>query len=529
MRDSHRPEGSPGGSGPSREDGLDEAAVRVGGDAYGGVRLGGAPRAAARKSARGARTRRRNLVLAGAMSSVVLMGSAVLWALPNYAASQIDSVDAGVAGSASRGAMNILLVGVDRRDNLTRREQNQLKLGRDTGRRTDTMMLVHLSEDHSKVTVVSIPRDTWTTLPDGKGDHKINAAYQLGGPKLTVKAVQSLTGLTVNHYVEVDVLGFIKVVDAIGGVSVCTPVPIDDPKTALNLQPGTYELDGVKALAFARTRVTARSDFDRIDRQQQFMSALLKQALSGDTLTSPAKLTGFITTTLNTLTVDAELSADLLGLANQLKGISTDDVSFATVPIADSDFRTPTGESAVLLDKAAARALFQSIDADQPLAAPGSSASPKPPASGSPSASPTPAPSPPALTVPPGRVTLRVLNGTAIVGLGARTKTALVGAGFLIPDKPGDTSRRDHTQTVVRYGTGQLDAARTVAAALPGSELREVEIDGIEVIVGRDQPAVKKVTVTGTPPPSTAPAAKATAAPTTTATARTATQNICKK
>ncbi|SDG65818.1 cell envelope-related function transcriptional attenuator common domain-containing protein [Sinosporangium album] len=540
MRDSHGGGGSPasegasGGAGSSRdgEEPLPESGVQVGGDGYGGVRLGGQQPQGMRALRKSARARRRNLILAGAMSSVVLAGSAVLWALPNYAASQIGSVDAGVAGSQSQGAMNILLVGVDKRDNLTRKQQNQLKLGRESGQRTDTMMVVHLSEDHSKVTVVSLPRDTWTTIP-GKGEHKINAAYQLGGANLAVDTVEKATGLTINHYVEVNVLGFIEVVDSLGGVSVCTPVAINDPKTALDLAPGTYQLDGVKALAFARTRATARSDLDRIDRQQQFMSALLKQALSGDTLTNPAKLAGFIDSTLKTLTVDRELAGDLVGLADQLRSISTDDVSFATVPIADSDYRSPTGESAVLWDKPAARDLFRRINADEPLvpgATPSGSASPSASAgpSSGPTASPSPTPSPTALNVPPGRITLRVLNGTPISGLGARTRTALVQAGFLIPDKAGDT-RRDHTQTIVRYGPGQLDAARTVAASLPGSELRDVDIDGIEVIIGRDQPAVEKVSVTGPPPSSTPSAAPATPTPTTTATARTATQNICKQ
>ena len=197
----------------------EDSGVQVGGDAYGTVRV--SPRRE-RRSVRGARSRRRGLFLAGALSCAVLGGSGVSWALTNYVTTKIKSVDAGVAGSQSTGAMNILVVGVDKRDDLTRRQQNELKLGREVGQRTDTMMVLHLSEDHTKVTVVSLPRDTWTTIP-GQGLHKLNAAYQLGGPKLTVQAVQDATGLTVHHYVEVNVLGFIGVVDSLGGVSVCTP------------------------------------------------------------------------------------------------------------------------------------------------------------------------------------------------------------------------------------------------------------------------------------------------------------------
>ncbi|MER5648621.1 LCP family protein [Streptosporangium sp. NPDC002524] len=492
--------------------------MHVGGDAYGSVRVN--PRRD-RRSARGARTRRRGLVIAGALSCLVLGSSGVTWALTNYATTKIEAVDAGVPGSrSSTGAMNILVVGVDKRDNLTRKQQNQLKLGRETGERTDTMMVIHVSEDHRKVTVVSLPRDTWTTVP-GKGLHKINAAYQLGGPKLATRTVQTATGLTLHHYVEVNVLGFIEVVDALGGISVCTPVPINDPKTALDLQPGTYSFDGVKALAYARTRATARSDLDRIDRQQQVISALLNQALSGETLTNPIRLASFVDTTLDTIRVDDALRGDLLGLADQLKDVSTDDVAFATVPLADVDYKTPTGESAVLWDKEAARELFRRIAADETLVKPAKSAKPG-------KATPTPAASPtaPALTVAPSRIALSVLNGTTITGLGAQTRADLQRVGFQVPEVPGNTPQKDFEKTVIRYGPAREDSARTVAAALPGAELRPQESlgDRIEVVVGRKHAPAKKVTVKETaasPTPSATPAA--------TPTARTATDNICKK
>ncbi len=493
----------------------EDSGVHVGGDAYGSVRVN--PRRD-RRSARGARTRRRGLVIAGALSCLVLGSSGVTWALTNYATTKIEAVDAGVPGSrSSTGAMNILVVGVDKRDDLTRRQQNQLKLGRETGERTDTMMVIHVSEDHSKVTVVSLPRDTWATVP-GKGMHKINAAYQLGGPKLATRTVQTATGLTLHHYVEVNVLGFIEVVDALGGISVCTPVPINDPKTALDLQPGTYSFDGVKALSYARTRATARSDLDRIDRQQQVISALLNQALSGETLTNPVRLASFVDTALDTIRVDDALRGDLLGLADQLKDVSTDDVAFATVPLADVDYKTPTGESAVLWDKEAAKELFRRIAADETLV--------KPARPGKSTPTPAASPSAPALTVAPSRISLRVLNGTTITGLGAQTRADLQRVGFLVPETPGNTPQKDFEKTVIRYGPGREDSARTVAAALPGAELRPLESlgDRIEVVVGRKHAPAKKVTVKETaasPTPSATPAA--------TPTARTATDNICKK
>lgn len=481
--------------GPSEED----AGVRVGGDAYGGVRVPPRPR---RRRGRSAKARRRNLLIAGLLSAGVLVGTGVVWATPR----QIGAVDAGVTEPKSRGAMNILLVGVDKRDDLTRKQQNQLKLGRESGQRTDTMMVIHLSEDHTKITVVSLPRDTWTTIP-GKGQHKINSAYQFGGPKLARQTVEQATGLQINRYIEVNVLGFIDVVDALGGVTVCTPVPINDPKTGLNLAAGTHELRGAQALGYARTRATARSDLDRIDRQQQVVSALMDRALSAGTLANPARLAAFVNSTLRTIKVDPD--DGLLGLASQLRDVSLDDVSFADIPLDDVDFKAPTGESAVLWDKEGARELFRRIAADENLATP------------TPSTSASASPKPTGAPVPPERIAVRVKNGTLITGLGARTKQALVAAGFQVPGEPGDTTTSNFKKTVIRYAAGREDSARTVAAAIPGAELRQADIDGIEVIVGSDQPKIRK------PPATATPSAKPTgdAAPV----AKTATQNICKK
>ncbi|GGM87408.1 LytR family transcriptional regulator [Thermopolyspora flexuosa] len=525
------------GSGDEAEVG---SGVRVGGDAYGKVRLDpprasrtggrsgprpappGCLRRAVRRKRRDPRARRRSLIVTGALSALVLAGSGVVWALPNYAAGQVGAVDAGTVEAEPRGALNILLVGVDRRDHLTRRQQNLLHLGRDLGRRTDTMMLIHLSEDHDRITVVSLPRDSWVTIP-GKGEHKINSAYQFGGPKLTVETVRQATGLPIHHYVEVNVLGFIDVVDAVGGIEVCTPVPINDTKTKFRLPAGTHELDGVQALFYARTRATARSDLDRIDRQQQVLSALLDRALSGGTLANPVRLTNLINSALRTITVDRALSQNLLGLAEQLRDVSTDDVEFATVPLADVDYRTPTGESAVLWDKAAAAELFRRIKDDEPLIKPVTSPSATPSSGGTAtpggaaSATPSPSASP---TIPPSRIMLRVYNGTDVNGLGARTRQELIDAGFLVPSPAGNTATA-YEKTVIRYAPGREDSARTVAAAIPGAEVRQADIEGIEVIVGRQHPGVRKVTV-AVPSPAATPGASPSPS------ARTATQNICR-
>ncbi|SEG67287.1 cell envelope-related function transcriptional attenuator common domain-containing protein [Nonomuraea solani] len=481
-----------------RDPGEEDAGVLVGGDAYGGVKLTpGRPRKPPpQPPRRSAKARRRNVLIAGFLSTGVLVTTGVVWATPR----QIGTVDAGVTAPASQGAENILLVGVDKRDDLTRQQQNRLKLGRESGQRTDTMMVIHLSEDHSKVTVVSLPRDTWTTIP-GKGDHKINSAYQFGGPKLAKQTVEAATGLQINRYIEVNILGFIDVVDSLGGVTVCTPVPINDPKIALNLAAGTHQLDGVRALGYARTRATARADLDRIDRQQQVISALLNRALSADTLANPGKLASFVNTTLSTVKVDPD--DGLLGLASQLRDVSLNNVTFAEVPLANVDFKSPTGESAVLWDRAAARDMFAKIDKDQDPAKPTPSA--------------TPSSKPSAIT--PDQITIKVKNGTLITGLAARAKTALAGAGFKVPGEPGNTTKKDYKKTIIRYGEDLEASAKIVAAAIPGAELRKADIKNIELILGSDQPKIGKKE-TG---PS--PSAKPSVTPTT----KTAMQNICKK
>ncbi|MDH2424002.1 LCP family protein [Sphaerisporangium sp. TRM90804] len=486
----------------------------MGGDAYGVVRLPQRP--ASRRTRAGAR----GVLLAGALSGAVLVGSGALWVLSSYAAGQIKSVNAGTTGSDARGAMNILLVGVDKRDDLTRQQQNRLHLGREVGQRSDTIMVIRLSEDHSKVTVVSLPRDSWVDIP-GKGAHKINSAYALGGAPLAVRTVAAATGMTIHHYVEVNVLGFINVVDALGGVSVCTPVAINDVKTRFQLAPGTYELDGVKALFYARTRATARSDLDRIDRQQQVISALLQRALSGGTLANPAKLADLVGSTLKTLTVDEALAKDLLGLANQLKDVSTDDVTFATVPLSNVNYTAPTGESAVLWDKPAARDLFKRIEADEPLVKPtptaGTTTSPSAGALATPSSTPAPT-----LSIPPSRIAVRVVNGTDIDGLGARARADLRKAGFLVPLEPVTTGTR-YENTVIRYPAGREDSARTLASAVPGAETRQADVPGVEIILGATYKGTGKVTVKPSTGTTSTPSAAATPV------ARTATQNICKK
>ena len=247
-------------------------------------------------------------------------------------------------------------------------------------------MLVHISSKHDKITVISLPRDSLVTIPGhrsngsegakgasvGERQGKLNWAYMYGGAPLTVQTVERATGVHVDHYVEVNFLGFLKVVNALGGVTVCTPQPINDPKSGLRLPAGKSNVDGPTALAYSRARytLTGGSDLGRIDRQQQFMSAVVHKALS-----EPAKFPAFLRAALDAIRADKGLSKkDLSALAMQMRGMSTDSIAFTTVPLSNSNYMVPIGgqqQSTVLWDRSAGDRLFQEIDgrqADHPAA-----------------------------------------------------------------------------------------------------------------------------------------------------------------
>ncbi len=216
--------------------------------------------------------------------------------------------------------------------------------------------------------MVSIPRDSWVNIP-GHGMNKINAAYGLGGAMLVVQTVEQDTGLTINDFVQVNFLGFVKVIDALGGVNICLPLAVDDPYSGLDLSAGVHHVDGITALAYARDRHSfATSDLARIQDQQRLLSSLLTEAISSGLLANPVRLYQFIRAALSALNVNQGLN--VAALADQMRGISARDVRFMTVPLANVDYQTPTGELAVQWDTQAAGQLFQDLASDQSLGCP---------------------------------------------------------------------------------------------------------------------------------------------------------------
>jgi LCP family protein required for cell wall assembly len=317
---------------------------------------------------RGARRRRLLLTLGGALSALVLLVSGGAWALTGYINDHIKRVDAGTTGAGSTGPLNILVAGVDPRTGLTHHEEVVLHVGNDVSSNSDTLMLMHVPADRSRVTVVSIPRDSWVNIP-GHGMNKINAAYGLGGAKLMVQTVEQATNVTINDYIEVDFLGFVKVIDALGGVNICLPQAVSDAYSGLYLSAGIHHVNGITALAYARDRHSfATSDLARIQDQQRLLSSALTEAIHSGLLANPVRLSSFIGASLSALTVDQGLNVS--ALADQMRGISAGDVTFMTVPLANSAYQTPTGELAVQWDAQAAGQLFQGLANDQNLATP---------------------------------------------------------------------------------------------------------------------------------------------------------------
>ncbi|PZS12552.1 MAG: LytR family transcriptional regulator [Pseudonocardiales bacterium] len=266
-------------------------------------------------------------------------------------------------------AANFLVIGSDTRAGA------DAKYGNVAGARSDTTMLVHLSPDRAKATVISIPRDSWVDIPACTGadgnvvpEHSemFNSAFSVGGPQCTIKTVQKLTGILVTHFVEIDFSGFESMVKAMGSITVCSPQSVSDPYSGLTLHPGQNQLGGEQALAFVRARETLGdgSDLGRIKRQQIFLGAVIRQAMSGPMLSNPARLTSFLNAATKAITVDKGTSfGDLRALATSMQGLDPRRVTFYTSPIADQNYTPPgtTMTGRVLLDDVDGRVLYDSV------------------------------------------------------------------------------------------------------------------------------------------------------------------------
>ena len=437
-----------------------------------------------------AHRRRVLLTVSGAMSALVLLFAGSAWGLTSYVNDTIGRVNAGTAGTPSGGPLNILLAGVDLRSGLTPQQQQELHVGHDVSSNSDTMMLIHVSADRSQVTVVSLPRDSWVQIP-GQGMNKINAAFGLGGPQLMVKTVESSTGLTVNDFIQVNFLGFVKVIDALGGVNLCLPYSVNDSYSGLDLTAGVHHVNGLTALEYARDRHSfALSDLARIQDQQRLVASLLSEAISSGTLADPLKLSRFLQAAVAAVKVDQNLN--VTALADQLRGISSRNVTFMTVPLASTNYLTSTGQSAVLWDSTASGALFARLKNDKPVVTAAATAHGKNPGG-----------------LQHSQVPLEVYNGTMIGGLSAGTGASLTQLGF--PVTAGLTwSNQNITRTLIEYPPGHLAAAQLVQHVMPGAVLRQVSgLAKIRIILGSYGAAVTGTSASTGPGSATGPAVTA--------------------
>jgi LCP family protein required for cell wall assembly len=377
---------------------------------------------------------------------------------------------------AEAGAENVLLVGSDNRtgaDTFAQAPQGQQQVD---GQRSDTVILAHLAKGNQRATLVSLPRDSWVTIPpytDAKGVlqpahfDKLNAAFSLGGAPLLVSTVQELTGIHIDHYVEIDFAGFQNMVTALGGVDICLTKPAHDVQTGLNLTAGPHHLDGKTALEFVRQRYgLPLGDIDRIKRQQQFLASMVRKVESAGTLANPVKLNDFLDALTKSISVDSGMSAtDLAKLGLKLKGVGTGNIVLTTMPL--SGFGKQDGVDVDNIDVPKADALFQSLMLDAP-----------PPPTPS-SAAPTP------LTVAASAVHVQVFNGGGTSGLARRASTDLAKLGFQIVGTPTDRIT-GASASVIQYGPTQAEAARTLQAALPNATLQaNAQLNTtIELIVG---------------------------------------------
>jgi LCP family protein required for cell wall assembly len=462
----------------------------------------------------------------GRLASGIALGLGIVLVLATAGAyleyrklnNNIDHIATNIVGARPADgpgkSENVLLIGSD-----SRAFAGGAHFGAEvTGARSDTTILVHISADGKKAILVSIPRDTYTQIPpchESGGRisspqwNKFNAAYSIGGPSCTIATVEHLTHLRIDHFVEVNFLGFQRMVDALGGVKVCLSHAIDDPVrtnpatggtigSGLVVSAGTHTFHGKDALGFVRARyaVGDGSDLGRIKNQQVFISAVIRKATSTGLILKPWRLLSFLNAATKSIRTDPGFGlSQLKKLAGELHGLTAGKVALLTVPLSNSNAYVPIGgvqASVVFWDKPRANALWHALRVDGPL--PGTAPKPKPSSSASPA---------PSLLVAPNAIHVRVLNGTGQQNLAHKVAQDLAARGFII-DGVGDADSSGYTHTVVRYGADRNESSQTLAASVTGATR---QLDGalsgtLELVVGSDYTGTQAVHIST---PSAAP------------------------
>jgi LCP family protein required for cell wall assembly len=513
-------------------------------------------RVATGRSTEGPKPRRglRRIVMAGraaaaliAVIALAMTGGAWQWqSSKNNMLNKISALDPNsrdiVDPNAQFGDENFLIVGVDSRMG----ENSDMGAGttQDAGGvRSDTVMLVNIPASRKRVVAVSFPRDLaitpmkcepwnastatygpiWDEATQSRGpdevytETKLNSAFAVGGPKCLVKVIQKLSGLSVNRFMAVDFAGFAKLVDALGGVEVCSTTPLEDYELGTVLPTaGRQTIDGRTALNYVRARMVTTeisSDYSRIKRQQRFLSSLLRSMISKEVFFSLSKLDNVVNTFIADSYVDNIKTKDLVDLGQSVQGVNAGRITFVTVPTTgqtDSDGNEPPRTDDM-------HSLFAAIINDDPLpeeknpdntpvpGTPESTAKATPDANQNTSSA---APAPPAagnaelvaaVTTNPQDITVRVSNSTGENGLAATAATELQSHGFNVTtpdDYPGPLS-----STTVFFSQGNEQAAATVASAFTNPTIEQVTGMGdvVRVVLGRDFYSVTPPSPTGSP------------------------------
>ncbi len=447
--------------------------------------------------------------IAALLSVLVLAGSGWGWYLVRVADASVNRTDAipdsgnsDVNGGDHAGkAMNLLLVGMDSRTGLTPEQQAEFSTGNPDGvLNTDSMMLVHLPADGSAASFVSLPRDTYVPIP-GHGEGRLNSAYSRGynetegsdaerdaaGAQLLIRTVSQFSGLEIDHFAEIDLLGFINLSSIVGGVQVNLCQATSDELSGADFPAGVQTIGGADALKFVRQRHGLPNfDLDRVVRQQVYIAGMLRNILSTGLLFDLGKQKAIVEQVGSSLTLDRGLN--LFDLAAQMQGVQPGNITFQTIPgltparIDGADVLEPPGQEEV-------EAFFSSLAAPEPD---GESA----------------APSSSAASVSPESVTVSVLNGSGVSGAAATAGEELSTAGF----EAGSGGNADRTDTTtVLHAAGDDAAAALVAAQVPGAAIAvddSLPEGTVQLILGADYNGIGQPVTAPAPAPDDAPAGR---------------------
>jgi LCP family protein required for cell wall assembly len=392
-------------------------------------------------------------------------------------------------------AMNILLLG-----NAGRVSAADCQLGGacdDTATSADSMMVLHLAADRSNMTVMSIPRDSIVDLPScaGGSQNLINASL-VNGPSCSVQAVHDLTGLTIDHFIEVDMAGVVTMSEAVGGVPVCVTNNMQDSYSHIKLPKGTSTIEGTEALAWLRTRHAFQNEVDREKAQHLFLAALVRKLKDNASFSHITTLYSVADSATKALTVDSALSSvtDLLSLAQELGKTPTDRISFMSVPTVSYTGSNADWRQQLQFDEPSANQMFGALKSDQPYTASSGSSAGSPAAGSGSGAGASQAASPStsassAAAVNVAAVRAAVENASGISGRATTVRNALVSAGFSSGELTAGNYSQNESTTAVYYPSGRSDSAQAVAAALniPSSAVHQSSAQSeVTVVIGSD-------------------------------------------